>query len=183
MSDISEFFGGGGSESKSSAKTKQQKKLLNEMKKGLTIEQIYTGIENTLAAGLTPGLNLIWGFPGDTVENLWKAVDFLLDNDGQAELRTIRPVTPYPGSELYLEAIKRGLLSGPDDFYERKHLNSDLPTVNFTSLSDGEFTEELFLANWRLIDGYYHRCLQEAQKECADFYDGKNPGFRGFRAV
>ena len=35
------------------------------------------------------------------------------------QVRTIRPVTPYPGCPLYYEAIEKGLLEGPDDFYNK----------------------------------------------------------------
>ena len=56
-------------------------------------------------------------------------MDFLLKYDDFAEKRTIRPVTPYPGSPLYYDAIESGLLdknNPAEDFYENKHLNSDL---------------------------------------------------------
>jgi len=157
--------------------------VLEKMNKHLTVEQIIKGVEATKKAGIYPGLNFMWGNIGDTKTTLKKAVKFLLKYDGVAELRTIRPVTPYPGSKLYQRAINERLLGGPEDFYEAKHRNSDLATVTFTGIPDKDFNYDLFLANWQLLDGYYHRCLQEAQKECADFYDGKNPGFRGFRAV
>ena len=54
-------------------------------------------------------------------------------------MRTIRPVTPYPGSPLYYYAIEKGLLKDCEDFYEKKHLNSDLLSINFTELTDNEF--------------------------------------------
>ena len=71
--------------------------VLKQMHKNLTVAQITEGVENTLAEGISPGLNIIWGNIGDTVETLSKAVDFLLKFDDHTQLRTIRPVTPYPG--------------------------------------------------------------------------------------
>jgi len=68
--------------------------LLNKMHKGLTVDQIHAGVEATLRAGLAPGLNMIWGFPGDSLENLKASVEFLKLYDPCHELRTIRPVTP-----------------------------------------------------------------------------------------
>ena len=50
-------------------------------------------------------------------------------------MRSIHPVTPYPGTPLYFDAIKLGLLTGPADFYE-KYENSDRMTCNFTNVSD-----------------------------------------------
>ena len=50
--------------------------------------------------------------------------EFDVKYDDFAEKRTIRPVTPYPGSPLYYDAINSGLLdkdNPAEDFYENKH--------------------------------------------------------------
>ena len=44
-----------------------------------------------------------------------------------------------------------------EDFYEKKHLNSDLICCNFTELSDEEFYECLRWANSKLMKNYYDR--------------------------
>ena len=121
--------------------------ILKNMNKALTTTQIIKGIEATLAAGISPGLNIIFGNLGENEETLWKGVDFLLRYDDGAQMRTIRPVTPYPGSPLYHHALERGLLRDCQDFYENKHINSDLLAVNFTDMSDEEFHKSLFEAN------------------------------------
>jgi radical SAM superfamily enzyme YgiQ (UPF0313 family) len=156
-------------------------KVLENMNKGLTVKQIIKGVENTLNVGISPGLNMLWGNLSDTKETLEKAVNFLLKYDDGAQLRTIRPVTPYPGSELYYYAIKKGLLGGIEDFYENKHKNSDLLTVNFTDLSDDDFHMLLSLANTRLIGKYYREKQILSMIETADLYKNKNINFRGFR--
>ena len=43
-------------------------------------------------------------------------VDFLLKCDDHAQMRTIRLVTPYPGTELFEYAIKVGLIKDTADF-------------------------------------------------------------------
>jgi radical SAM superfamily enzyme YgiQ (UPF0313 family) len=156
--------------------------LLNSMKKGLTVDQINQGVEATLSAGLSPGLNLIWGFPGDTVDNLGLAVEFLRKYDPCDELRTIRPVTPYPGTPLYQLAIEQGLLEGPEDFYERKHVNSDLFTVNFMEIPVDEAHKHLYHANKALVGNYMDK-RKEAQLLAAKgmYFEGKP--FRGYRSV
>lgn len=157
--------------------------VLKNIKKGLTVDQIHSGVEATIKAGIAPGLNFMWGNIGDTKETLQKAVDFLLKWDGYSELRTIRPVTPYPGSPLYREAINRGLLEGPADFYDRRHINSDLLTVNFTDIPDDDFHKALMNANLQLMGGYYARSVRAATEEAIHFYRTKDKGFRGFREV
>ncbi|MHA1638176.1 MAG: B12-binding domain-containing radical SAM protein [Candidatus Thorarchaeota archaeon] len=83
---------------------------LKKMNKNLTVEQITVGIENTLAAGISPGYNIIWGNIDEDEKVLEKGVQFLLKFDDHSQMRTIRPVTPYPGSDLYRYAIEKGLL-------------------------------------------------------------------------
>ena len=156
-------------------------KMLEIMNKNLTVTQIIAGVENTLAMGISPGLNIIFGNIGETKEMLKKDVEFLLKYDDQAQLRTIRPVTPYPGSPLYYYAIEKGLLKGIEDFYENKHTNSDLLTVNFTDMSDEEFYRALLEANLILIHHYYNKKCNKTMIEASDLYQNKNVNFRGFR--
>ena len=51
--------------------------ILKNMNKGLTVAQIEQGIENTVAEGLYPGLNIIFGNIGENYEVLQKGVNFL----------------------------------------------------------------------------------------------------------
>ncbi len=159
-------------------------KVLNNMKKGLRPEMIVQGIEDTLKVGISPGLNFIFGNKGDNKETIKKAVDFLIKYDDFAQKRTIRPVTPYPGSPLYYDAIKMGLLdkdNPAEDFYERKHLNSDLICCNFTELSDEEFYECLRWANSELMKNYYDKQRKSTLDQIDHLYKNKDASFRGFR--
>lgn len=155
--------------------------VLKNMNKVLTTEQILRGIKATLAAGISPGFNIIFGNIGDNEETLRKGVEFLLRYDDGAQMRTIRPVTPYPGSPLYYYAIEKGLLKDCEDFYENKHINADLLSVNFTELSDDEFHNLLLDANSLLIDNYFSEKKHKILYECEELYLRKNTDFRGFR--
>ncbi len=155
--------------------------VLKNMHKNLTVKQITEGVEATLNAGISPGLNIIWGNIGDTAETLAKGVKFLNDYSDDAQMRTIRPVTPYPGCQLYYDAIENGLLKDVEDFYERKHTNSDLISVNFTPYTTHEAHKLLYNANSLLIDEYFERQKIEYQTQAHDLYYGINKEFRGFR--
>ncbi|MDP7194730.1 MAG: radical SAM protein [SAR202 cluster bacterium] len=158
--------------------------VLNNMKKGLRPEMIIRGIENTLKVGINPGLNFIFGNKGDNKETIKSAVDFLLKYDDCAQKRTIRPVTPYPGSPLYYDAIKMGLLdkdNPAEDFYERKHLNSDLICCNFTELNDEEFYECLRWANRTLMKNYFEKQKTAILSQIDYLYNEQDASFRGFR--
>jgi radical SAM superfamily enzyme YgiQ (UPF0313 family) len=155
--------------------------VLKNMNKGLTTKQIIEGVENTIAAGISPGLNMLFGNIGDNKKTLSKAVEFLLKYDDGAQMRTIKPVTPYPGSPLYYTAIERGLIKDCEDFYENKHLNSDLLTVNFTELSGDEFHRCLFDANKKILTNYYNSQLSTTVEQARKLYIDKDSSFRGFR--
>ena len=157
--------------------------VLKLMNKKLTTKQIVAGIEATLAEGISPGFNFIWGNIGDTMETLWKSVDFLLKYDDHSQLRTIRPVTPYPGCDLYYYAIEKGLLKDCADFYENKHINSDLLSVNFTELTDEGFHRLLFEANSELVRDYYEYQSYKLNSMARKLYLDKDTSFRGFRQI
>ena len=145
---------------------------------------IIQGIEDTLKVGISPGLNFIFGNHGDNKETIKSSVDFLLKYDDFSQKRTIRPVTPYPGSPLYYDAIEMGLLdkdNPAEDFYENKHINSDLICCNFTELSDEEFYECLRWANQTLMKNYFDKQRDSTLAQIDNLYKEKDVTFRGFR--
>lgn len=154
---------------------------LKNMDKHLTVKEIYKGIEETYKQGISPGFNIIFGNIGETKEILDKGVDFLIQYDDGAQLRNIRPVTPYPGSPLYYHAIQNGLLKDVEEFYEKKHLNSDLLAVNFTNLTDEEFNEALCEANVKLMDNHFEKKKLSWIDQTKKLYLEKDVSFRGYR--
>lgn len=155
--------------------------ILKNMNKALTTKQIISGIEATLEAKISPGFNIIFGNIGENKETLQKGVDFLLKYDDGVQMRTIRPVTPYPGSPLYYYAIQKGLLKDCEDFYENKHINSDLLAVNFTDMTDDDFHKSLCEANKVLIRNYFKKKKISYDRQIENLYLGLNKNFRGFR--
>jgi hypothetical protein len=67
-----------------------------------------------------------------------------------------------------------------EDFYENRHLNSDLLAVNFTGLTDDEFHKALLRANTRLLENYYDKQKAAAIEQAERLYAG-DTSFRGFR--
>jgi hypothetical protein len=66
------------------------------------------------------------------------------------------------------------------DFYENKHVNSDLLSVNFTEMSDDEFHQSLFEANQELLTNYYQKKLSLSVEEAKKLYSRRDVSFRGF---
>lgn len=155
--------------------------VLKNVRKELTTDQIVKGVEATKTAGISPGLNIIFGNIGDNRETLDKGLKFLLKHNDGVQMRTIRPVTPYPGSDLYNHAIERGLLKDCEDFYENKHKNSDLLTVNFTDMNDDDFHSCLLDANTKLIKKYFKQKAASFIGQARKLYIDRDDSFRGFR--
>jgi len=155
--------------------------VLRKMQKALTINQIDKGIQATLSAGISPGLNMLFGHIGDNRETLDAAVNFLIKHDDGAQMRTIRPSTPYPGSPLYYYAIEKGLIKDIEDFYVNKHLNSDFFAANFTELSEEELYSELSNANIRLMENYFESKKKLMAEQTKHLYSTRDASFRGFR--
>ena len=153
---------------------------LEKMNKKLTEEQIVKGIELTQKHDITIAFNIIFGNTGDTRESLKKSLALLDKYNDFGQLRVIRPVTPYPGTALYKEALNRGLLTGPEDFYN-KHINVELPTCNFTDIPDGEFISLLHSANTDIIKKYYNHLCETTLEQFKEVYSGKDLSFRGGR--
>lgn len=162
------------------------RKVLKEIKKNATPEDNEKTAELTYKANIPFGVNFIWGYPSDNEETLINSVNFIKKYNSKEQCRTIRPVTPYPGSELYYDAIDKGLLTGPEDFFNR-FKNSDLITVNFTNLDICNMYEMLYDANKHLIDNHFRKGgisrtkAEELTDAFYNLYFGGGNNFRGAR--
>lgn len=155
-------------------------KVLDHMKKNTTVEQNIFVLKLCKKHKLGYGLNFIWGYPEDNKKSLMDNVKLIKKYNTYAQLRTIRPVTPYPICELYYEAIDKGLIDGPNDFFN-KFINSDLITVNLTKYPDDICYKWLLDANSELIYDYYEHMAELVIEQFHDLYNNKTISFRGVR--
>ena len=157
--------------------------VLDQMNKRATVEQNVCAAETALRHGLGMGINMIWGMPGDTLETMRQNAEFIKRYNQYDQIRTIRPVTPYPGSPLFFKAIEMGFLTGPDDFY-KKFKNSDLYMVNFVGIPEKDIYETLFEVNRDLLyDHFQHTSgdMDEADRMIERFHDLYFKGVTDFR--
>lgn len=138
-------------------------KVLDQMNKRATVEQNFAAAELGLKHGLGLGINMIWGMPGDDLDSLKKDAEFIKRFNQYDQIRTIRPVSPYPGSPLYQQAIREGQLSGPEDFFE-KFTNSDLYMCNFTGIPRKEIYAALYEVNKDLIYDHFNNTSKDMEK-------------------
>lgn len=162
-------------------------KVLDAMNKNAKVEQNVKCAEICKRIGLGMGVNILWGMPYDDEETLKNNVDFIMEYTLFDQCRTIRPVTPYPGCDLFWQAIASGQLKNEGDFFE-KFKNSDLMTVNYTKLPTEKCYELLFEANKKLILYHYantncdFKKANELIQGFKDLYSGKDIKFRGARS-
>lgn len=162
-------------------------RVLKLMNKNATVEQNIKALELVKkSGGIGMGLNFIWNNLGDDLETLKKNVELIKKYNTYYQLRTIRPVTPYPGSDLYYKLIEMGKLRGPEDFFKR-FKNSDLILINLMDIPAETAYQALLEANTDLIlDHFRHQGgdIIEAEdliRQFADLYSGKIIKFRGAR--
>lgn len=81
-------------------------RMLKNMKKGQTIEQIEKAIHMVLETGIKPDLGFVIGMPGETEESIMKTIKFAKQYINCSVSFTL--ATPYPGSDMYEKIQKEG---------------------------------------------------------------------------
>jgi radical SAM superfamily enzyme YgiQ (UPF0313 family) len=74
-------------------------KILDNIKKRVTLEQIENAIKWTQEAGMEAMAHVIFGLPGETKETIKETVDFLIRTS--PDYVQIYCATPFPGTEFY----------------------------------------------------------------------------------
>jgi radical SAM superfamily enzyme YgiQ (UPF0313 family) len=111
-------------------------KMLDTMKKQVTIEQAKKTIELTRKYIDQIDCSFMVGTPGETRETIMETVEFCKELDLSPEV--IFFATPYPGTELYDIARRRGLIKDEEAFILSLWEQGEKITVNFSELSDNE---------------------------------------------
>ena len=160
--------------------------VLNAMQKNTTVEENENAAKITYKYDIPFGINIIWNNINDTFKTLEQGKEFIKKYNLFGQLRTIRPVTAYPGTDLYNYALDKGLIKGPEDFFDR-FKNSDLIHTNFTDLDLKDMYNALYKANKELIYHHYKHTtgnMKEAEYMAKQFYRlyfEKDYEFRGIR--
>jgi len=162
--------------------------VLDQMNKRATVDQNVAAAETAMRNGIGIGINMIWGMPGDSLETMRQNAEFIKRFNQYDQIRTIRPVTPYPGSPLFNMAVEKGDLAGPEDFYER-FKNSDLYMVNFVGVAEEDIYKTLFEVNQDLIHDHFRNTsgdmdvAEDLIERFRDLYFNGATEFRGPRQL
>ncbi|MFC1869948.1 B12-binding domain-containing radical SAM protein [Chloroflexota bacterium] len=134
-------------------------KILDEMDKKITVEQILEVSAITKEEGILVSVPSMFGLPGETAESLEKTVEAVIAATSWHDKRTIRPMQPYPGSPYWYQCLKQGLIKDEEDFYSR-YFSSEKYTVNMSDVSDSEFDKVMYQANVKLLRAHYEHALE-----------------------
>jgi len=121
-------------------------KMLDLMRKKITLEQVEKALRWTKEAGIETRGNFIFGFPGETKETLEETIRFALKIDLDYFQQTF--MTPYPGSAVYSEIEKYGS-------FDRNIEKMNNLTVNF--IPAGLTAEELKYYSSEAFRKFYFR--------------------------
>jgi radical SAM superfamily enzyme YgiQ (UPF0313 family) len=122
-------------------------RILNGMKKGISLEQVERTFKWAKEAGIQPEPNMILGFPGETEKTTWESIRFVkkLNPD---HMGCYAVATPYPGTPMYDQVEKSGMLKVTDfDKYDTATVTYDTPTLSMKQL------EKIYDQSFK---GYYY---------------------------
>jgi radical SAM superfamily enzyme YgiQ (UPF0313 family) len=110
----------------------------------------------TKAIGLTPIIQYMYGFPGEDDSSIEKTYDFFKEIDSPYMGFT---TTPLPGTEIYNEALGRGLIGDEEEYLKKITAGYNLfsPVINMTSFNNEEFVSKKLALMKKVNRRYYSR--------------------------
>ncbi len=116
-------------------------RILNRIKKGLTINEIKRKFSLAKKMGFKTWGFFILGLPGETLSSIKKTVNFSLSLD--PDFAKYFYLVPYPGTAVYNEFLKEGYLTTKD--FSRYGIYTE-PVYEFPELSKTEIRTEFIRA-------------------------------------
>jgi len=115
-------------------------RILDIMNKRITVEQIKDGLRRLKNVGILPTVSIMVGQLSETEEDVNKSMSLLLEtvrNDKRIQY-AFTITTPFPGSDLYDAAFKKGILKKHSDFYDRFSPSTQMSglSVNLSDMDD-----------------------------------------------
>lgn len=143
--------------------------ILKKMQKKTTVEQNKNCMIAAQKVGLTPIAQYMFGFPGETLESIKDGVEFFKDVKycppcGLYGDPHISITTALPGSQLYEDCKKTGLIKDEDEYLTRitrGYFYNEAVVVNLTSFSDDELFDLKYAAQEAMRKNYLEALRRE----------------------
>jgi radical SAM superfamily enzyme YgiQ (UPF0313 family) len=111
-------------------------KILGIMNKKVTLEQQKNAVRTVQRVFGNLLASFIVGYPGETRETIKETISFCKEMNLEPEV--IFYATPYPGTWLYEEALRRKLIGNEHEYLLSLGEQGERPAVNFTDWSVDE---------------------------------------------
>jgi len=147
-------------------------KILTDTKKGLTLDDMRRGAAILRKKKIYWSAYFMIGLPTETEEDVKKSIEFM--KEIRPDYCTVSIFTPYPGTEIYYDLLKQGIVKEDMDWAKFSHGS---PYNNFAiTMGNGKFRE---MVNYAVseFDEYnsnYLRLLRRAASKSKIYM--KNPG-------
>lgn len=137
--------------------------VLDNMKKGITLEQSLTFAKNCRELGITVHGDYMIGLPGETKETIRKTIEFAKVLD--SETIQVSVAHPFPGTEFYSYLEKNGYLTDDDMVDELGH---QLPNFEYPWLNRQEIVDavEHFYGTYYFRPKVIYRIVRRAIFDC-----------------
>ncbi|MCK4734135.1 MAG: radical SAM protein [Methanophagales archaeon] len=138
-------------------------RVLKRMNKHTTVEMNRTAIRLTREAGIYPDVAIMFGYCDETLEDLKKTVDLMIEGNDLPESLAI--TIAIPGTEMYKELVSKGFIRDQVEYIEK--LCDELskgaiygetkPILNPTKIPDNIYWQSLLAEKRRLYTEHFFR--------------------------
>ena len=127
-------------------------RMLKEIKKKIKLPAMIKSLRSAVKTGINVKINIIIGFPGEThkdiILTLWQIIKFSFAGAHDVSLGIF---SPYPGSELYNDLVKKAIINHDDEYWQ---------TLAYSSFTQKSYCEnissrKLFLYTWLGVILFY----------------------------
>ena len=132
-------------------------RMLKAMKKQVTVADHKNAVMTAKKNGLSIRVQILFGYPGENRESAEETITFF--KDIQIPPRRFNVLTPLPGSELYDECLRDGIITDQDEYLEKvaaqdAGFGSKKVLLNLTEMSDDEFVDLMMYTENTMEENY-----------------------------
>ncbi|MBF0121541.1 MAG: radical SAM protein [Desulfobacterales bacterium] len=151
-------------------------RVLDEMNKGVTVEQASKAVRLTKKIGINMSTPLMMGSPCESEETIEESIRFFTKENIYGHIVF---QTPYPGAQLWDYALEKGLIKDEEKYIENSGSFSVLH-VNLTDMSDQRLLEFKHYAEKKIFWSFFIKNLPQIISKIV--IQGKKEGYKSILA-
>ena len=141
--------------------------ILNNIRKGITVEQMRKFAKNVKKAGILLHTDFIIGLPGETKETIKQTFQFI--KEIKPDILQVSVATPFPGTEFYKWSRKNGYLvtDDPNEYLDEQGHQKSIVSYPWLSAEEIERSVDEILRDYYLSASYIPVALKQIfRKNC-----------------